>query len=208
MDALTPERAALRPESSAMNTGGPRSGLPDSCTRPSHRSVANHLTRPSVAFARYPSAHWAPLHGSGFRPSIAGSPQRPAESRSSSCGPTVHLRLLSTPPRGDAVTFSYRPENVCLKRTYTSLIEYTLRRTIAGFCAGGVTHLRRQERAGRDAGSTLLPLARPTEDSFSNRTTAEVPPMKDWHTRLGRFQYFTLKTGANARAATMDTTKK
>ncbi len=42
-----------------MNTGGPCSGLPDSCTRPSHRSIANHLTRPSIAFSRYPSACWA-----------------------------------------------------------------------------------------------------------------------------------------------------
>jgi hypothetical protein len=59
MDALTPGRAALRPDRSAMNTGWPRSGLPDSCTRPSRRSVANHLTRPSIALTRYPSACWA-----------------------------------------------------------------------------------------------------------------------------------------------------
>src|SRR5215813_14587739 len=31
----------------------------------------------------------------------------PAESSSSSYGPTVRLRLLSTPPHGDAVTFGY-----------------------------------------------------------------------------------------------------
>ena len=36
-----------------------------------------------------------------------GSPQRYAESGSSSCGLPVHLRLLPTPPRGDAVTFDY-----------------------------------------------------------------------------------------------------
>ena len=36
-----------------------------------------------------------------------------AESRSSSCGLVVHLQLLSTPPRGDAVTFGYGPESVC-----------------------------------------------------------------------------------------------
>lgn len=41
----------------------------------------------------------------------------------------VHLRLLSTPPRGDAVTLSYRPENAGLEGTCTPLIEYTLRRT-------------------------------------------------------------------------------
>jgi len=66
MNALTPEQAALRLETS-MNTGGPCSGLPDSCTRPSHRSAANHLTRPSIALTRYPSAYWAPdLSGLGF----------------------------------------------------------------------------------------------------------------------------------------------
>ncbi len=39
-----------------MNTDLPGTGLPDSCTRPSPRSVANHQTGPVVAFARYPSA--------------------------------------------------------------------------------------------------------------------------------------------------------
>ena len=69
--------------------------------------------------------------GSGLRHSLAGSPTRPAESRSLSYGPMVHLRLLSTPPRGDAVTLSYRPENAGLEGTCTPLIEYTLRRTRA-----------------------------------------------------------------------------
>ena len=116
-----------------MNTGGPRSGLPDSCTRPSHRSVANHLTRPSIALSRYPSACWASrFRGSGLRCSLASSPLRPAESRSSSYGPMIHLRLLSTPPHGDAATFGYRPESVCLKGTCTPPIEYTFRRTNAG----------------------------------------------------------------------------
>jgi hypothetical protein len=41
----------------------------------------------------------------------------------------IHLRLLPTPPHGDAVTFSYGPENVCPKGTRTPLIKYTLRRT-------------------------------------------------------------------------------
>ncbi len=45
----------------------------------------------------------------------------------------IHLRLLSTPPRGDAVTFGYRPESTCLEGTCTPLIEYTLRRTRACF---------------------------------------------------------------------------
>src|SRR3972149_7995752 len=65
---------------------------------------------------------------SGLRLWLAGSSQRPAESRSSSYGPTVHLRLLPTSPHSDAVTISYRPESACLGMTSTSLIEYTFRR--------------------------------------------------------------------------------
>ncbi|HXW69318.1 MAG TPA: hypothetical protein VEJ88_06885, partial [Dissulfurispiraceae bacterium] len=30
-------------------------------------------------------------------------------------GLVLHFPLLPTPPHGDAVTFSYRPESVCLK---------------------------------------------------------------------------------------------
>jgi hypothetical protein len=44
----------------------------------------------------------------GLRLWLAGSPQRPAELRSSSYGPTVHLQLLPTSPRGDAVSFGYQ----------------------------------------------------------------------------------------------------
>jgi len=62
----------------------------------------------------------------------------PGELRSSSYGPMIHLRLLPTPPHGDAVTISYRPESVCLEGTYTLLIEYTFRRTRAGLAR----HLR------------------------------------------------------------------
>ncbi len=44
----------------------------------------------------------------GLRLWPAGSPQREAESSSFCYGLVVHLQLLSTPPHGDAVTFSYR----------------------------------------------------------------------------------------------------
>src|SRR5439155_13692631 len=44
-------------------------------------------------------------------------------------GLMTHLWLLSTPPRSDAVTIGYRPENVCLKRICTSLTRHTCRRT-------------------------------------------------------------------------------
>jgi hypothetical protein len=43
----------------------------------------------------------------GLRLGIAGSSQLPAESSSFSYGPTLRLRLLSTPPHSDAVTFGY-----------------------------------------------------------------------------------------------------
>src|SRR5882672_1118823 len=53
----------------------------------------------------------------------------PAESSFLSYGLVVHLLLLPTPPLGDAVAFGYRPESICLKRTYTSLTSRALRRT-------------------------------------------------------------------------------
>ena len=58
-----------------------------------------------------------------------------------SYGLVVHLLLLPTPPRGDAVTVGYRPESVCLVWTFTTLIEYACRRTwipaFAGMTGGG-----------------------------------------------------------------------
>src|SRR5690606_8950271 len=48
----------------------------------------------------------------------------------SRCGLVVLLRLLPTPCHQDAVTFRYRPESVCLKRTSTSLTKHTCKRTI------------------------------------------------------------------------------
>jgi hypothetical protein len=48
-------------------------------------------------------------------------------------GPMVHLRLLSTSPRGDAVTFDYGPESVCPVGTSTPQVEYTFRRTSPAF---------------------------------------------------------------------------
>src|SRR5262245_51762911 len=48
---------------------------------------------------------------------IAGSPLHPAETGSSSCRLLVRLRLLSTPPRGDAVAFGY----MCRDLTWAGL---------------------------------------------------------------------------------------
>ena len=80
-----------------------RAGLPAYCATPSCRSVSNHAVRSEIAF----STTAASRTSSGLRQGIAGSPQHNAESSSFSYGPTVHLRLLPTPLRADAVTFGY-----------------------------------------------------------------------------------------------------
>ncbi len=59
----------------------------------------------------------------------------------------IHLRLLSTPPHSDAVTFSYRPESACLEGTCTPLIEYTFRRTRSGFARRNANHVANVEQA-------------------------------------------------------------
>ena len=62
-------------------------------------------------------------------PDPAGSPQHAAETGSSSYGLSVRLRLLSTPPRGDAVTFGYMRCDLPWLRTYTLLAKRTHERT-------------------------------------------------------------------------------
>ena len=52
-------------------------------------------------------------------------------------GLVIHLLLLSTSPRGDAVTVDYGPESVCPERTCTSLIMYACGRTSP---EGGAIH--------------------------------------------------------------------
>ena len=112
MDALTPDRRALR----TLIRGNE---LP-SCSgqvslvhiaRPSMHPVTKHLTRPAIASALPTQRDRLPdllRPGSGLRLESAGSSLRTAESCSSSYGLHVRLRLLPTPPHGDAVTFGYR----------------------------------------------------------------------------------------------------
>ena len=82
--------------------------------RPSLHSVTNHLTRSAIALCMpsqrdgLPGVRTLSPPRSGLRRVPRGSPLRPAESCSSSYGLQVRLRLLSTPPHGDAVTFGYR----------------------------------------------------------------------------------------------------
>jgi len=76
------------------------------------------------------SLDFPPEHcGFGLRLWLAGSPLTPAVSSSLSYGRVLHLQLLPTSPHGNAVSFAFRPENVCLKRTSTSLTISAFRRT-------------------------------------------------------------------------------
>jgi hypothetical protein len=116
MDALTPARLALR---HTTHEHQPFSGQVSlvHAVRTSMHSVTKHLTRPVIAYVlpaqrdRLPGSALMGSPGrsrSGLRLESAGSSLRTAESCSSSYGLHVRLRLLSTPPRGDAVTFDYR----------------------------------------------------------------------------------------------------
>src|SRR3972149_1692935 len=88
---------------------------------PSDHSVSNHPSPPlrlglcfSVRAYRGhrvwldPIAIVATTASLGLRPLAAGSPRRQAESSLSSYGLAVHLRLLSTSSRENAVTIGYR----------------------------------------------------------------------------------------------------
>ena len=68
------------------------------------RSIPNHGVRQALVSLATPTG---PM-GFRLRPLLAGSPRSTAESGSCTYGPPVRLRLLPTPPRGDAVTFGYR----------------------------------------------------------------------------------------------------
>src|SRR6516165_1649570 len=70
-----------------------------------------------------------------LRPTVAGSPTHPAETGSSSYGLLFRLRLLPTPPRGDAVSFSYSWRNHHDAGTLTLLTTRPHGRTAAGILA-------------------------------------------------------------------------
>ena len=89
-----------------------------------------------IALTRYPSASWASdnvelsnIARLGF--TIRRQARQTARPNRvhNSYGLVVLLQLLPTPPHDDAVTFRYRPESVYLKRTHTSLIKQTCKRT-------------------------------------------------------------------------------
>jgi hypothetical protein len=69
------------------------------------------------------------LRGLDFAIRLQARRVRTAESSSSSYGLVARLTLLSTSPRGDAVTSNYGPENAGPEGTRTLLFVYTCRRT-------------------------------------------------------------------------------
>ena len=87
--------------------------------------------------ARIPSA--GTTASFGLRPSLAGSPRRPAESSSSSYGLAVHFQLLSTSFRKDAVTFGCKvqtlPSRGLTPRRFNALTGARVRRLVAAFRA-------------------------------------------------------------------------
>src|SRR5215217_7694295 len=145
---------------------------------------------PIVAFSRYPSARWASLFGSGLRHYVAGSPGHQAESSSSSYGPVSRFRLLPTSPHGDAVTFSFRPESVCLKRTCTSLNE----------CACGRTTCRQDAGAPRENSRPIL-LAHDTSERTARSRAPAVPPHRGSLRQPGRHAQLPLEGRLGGREA-------
>jgi hypothetical protein len=111
MAALTPAQLALR--SSFGHELQPFIGQVSlfHTALPSTHSITKHPTRPAIASLLPTQRDRLPgvvTTRSGLHHESAGSPPRKAESCSSSYGLHVRLRLLPTPPRGDAVTFDYR----------------------------------------------------------------------------------------------------
>ena len=74
-----------------------------------NHSASKHPTPPHRRFHTLPlSSMGFPSRGPGFTIGLQVRRERQAESSSSACGLIPHLRLLSTPPRGDAVTFGFQ----------------------------------------------------------------------------------------------------
>jgi hypothetical protein len=114
-----------------------QTGLPDSRELPSRPF---RLQPPDASLSPLlhatPQPDSFPFSGLDFAFEQQARRLHPAESSSSSYGLVVHLLLLSTTHRCVAVAFSYRPESVYLKRTFTSLTTRAFRRTVC--------HLRRR----------------------------------------------------------------
>jgi len=77
--------------------------IPAYLTLPSNHSISKH----TLLFSHRFSCHASVIDGFQAQNETVGSPQQDTETSSSSYGLIVRFQLLSTPPRGDAVTFSY-----------------------------------------------------------------------------------------------------
>jgi len=106
---FTPARAVRNATQVSLFHALYRPTLPSPTTprRPACMVWFDHAGLPEDAPGRSASSPWGTAASVGLRLSLAGSPRRQAESRSSSYGRVVHLPLLSTSPHGDAVTFGY-----------------------------------------------------------------------------------------------------
>src|SRR6476661_2846936 len=78
-----------------------RTGIPGSCTDASGHSVSTHVIRPCASDALALAQAWPPIRLGGYRRFFG------LRTLSSVYGLSVHFQLLSTSPRGDAVTFNY-----------------------------------------------------------------------------------------------------
>ena len=101
--AFTALIATMAPLTSA-TVSCPAADLPASCAPPSLRSVPNH---PIGSSGRLLHHAQRPMSVPDFTVKPNGSSPDGTETGSSSYGPQVRLRLLPTPPRDDAVAFSY-----------------------------------------------------------------------------------------------------
>ena len=99
----------------------------------SDHSVANHPIAPRLSFDTLPlSSTGRPYSQVEASPFASWLAQRHGRIAFVSYGLVSHLLLLPTPPHSDAVTVGYRPESVCLKRTFTSLTIHPAGRTSVG----------------------------------------------------------------------------
>jgi hypothetical protein len=122
MGALTPGPPALRPTAGVNTCFGEVQVSLRLVIEPSDHSVSNHLLSPRrlsgfrASGLPYHGFVVAPFRGPVRHLGFASQEQARHDSRPNRVdlryGLIVHLRLLSTPPRGDAVTVSYEvPEH-------------------------------------------------------------------------------------------------
>jgi len=110
-----------------------QTGLPDSRELPSRPFRLQPPDAPlSPLLHATPQLDSFPFSGLDFAFDRQARRLHPAVSSSLSYGLVVHLLLLPTSPRDDAVAVGYRSESVYLKRTFTSPTTRAFRRTSPG----------------------------------------------------------------------------